>query len=257
MSIYFTKLPDRAFISVSGEARIDFLEGLITNSISNIQDNQLIYSCLLNAQGKFLFDFFIRAESDTLILECEGGERAISLLQKLKLYKLRSKVTLEMQDNVDVYAVWGGNNSYKDPRHTDMGYRSYTKPNGEEKPFEAWDTHRIKLGVPDGSRDLTVEKSTLLDFNIDKLNGIDFKKGCYVGQEVTARMHYRGLAKKHLQIIEWDTLPNLGEDIIIDGKMIGEMRSSQGNIGLALIKDDALEQHLPFTVIPSNAEGSL
>lgn len=254
---FYTTLPNRAQIIISGEARIDFLEGLITNSIANIQPNQLVYSCLLNAQGKFLFDFFVRQEGDTLIVDCEGGERAANLLQKLKLYKLRSKITLDLQDNVDVYVSWGDAAGYKDPRHTDLGYRSYTKPDGEEKPFEAWNIHRIKLGVPDGSQDMIVEKSTLLDFNIDKLNGIDFKKGCYVGQEVTARMHYRGLTKKHLQTIQWNAIPQAGEDIIIDGKVIGAMCSSQGNIGLALLKDDALEQHLPFTVIPSNAEGSL
>ena len=124
-----------------------------------------------------------------------------------------------------------------------MGYRSSTKPTQiPEQPFEYWDKHRIALTIPDGSRDMIPQKSTLLECNIDKLNGLSYEKGCYIGQELTARMHYRGLAKKHLQTItaediELDTLPNCGGPIKIDNKIIGEMRSSCKNTGIALLKD--------------------
>jgi folate-binding protein YgfZ len=155
---------------------------------------------------------------------------------------------------------------YPDPRHAMMGYRTFTKPMLPEKPFAAWDSLRISLTIPDGSRDMIPEKSTLLESGIDKLNGISFEKGCYTGQELTARMHYRGLAKKHLRTISLSSLsessfrrkpesmehsttmdPGIrrddniikwGEDIHMNGQLIGEMRSSCGNSGLALIKNE-------------------
>ena len=252
MSLHYTYLDNRAAITVSGPDRYDFLQELITNDIQKVE-NGLVYACLLSPQGKFLFDFFIRQEDEDLILECEGGERAEALLKKLKLYKLHSDVTLNL-NNQDVWTLWGDMDLEhpRDPRHLDLGFRSYEKPEqGKEAPFEAWDKHRISLCVPTGSRDLIPEKSTLSEGNMDALNAIDYKKGCYVGQELTARIHYRGLAKKRLYTVEFESeapapLSDLKDN---DGKSIGEMRSSSGNLGLALLKIEEAEKPLPFKVL--------
>lgn len=155
------------------------------------------------------------------------------------MYKLRANIELTLKPDNTVYALsYETPDSYPDTRHPDMGYRSFTEPdNAAEQHFEHWDQKRIKLTIPDGSRDMTEGKSTLLESNIDKLNGISFDKGCYIGQELTARMHYRGLAKKHLYTVTGKNLPTPGDTIRIENKTIGEMRSSSCNYGLALLKD--------------------
>ena len=168
-----------------------------------------------------------------------------NLYERLSRYRLRSDVQISCEENVAVYAIFGADhvNTYADPRHADMGLRSFDKPeNIEEKGFEAYDMHRISLCIPDGSRDMVVESSTLLECRIDVLNGVSFDKGCYVGQEITARMHYRGLLKKRLYGVKGDDLPAYGEEITVDDRRIGEMRSSCGGIGIALLKDAEITQ---------------
>ena len=126
-----------------------------------------------------------------------------------------------------------------------MGRRSFEKPeNMDAEPFEEWDMQRIILGVPDGARDMKVARSTLLECNIDKVNGVDFDKGCYIGQELTARMHHRNLGKKHLRSLKFEESapPPPFSDIEVNGKVIGNIRSSCRNIGLAVINDSAIEE---------------
>lgn len=237
---FFTKLPGRGLIHIEGDDRYDFLNKLISNDVKLLEKQNAVYACLLTPQGKFLHDFFMLEGDGFLLLDCEGGARAQDLYKRLDLYRLRDKVQLSVEESNEVYAVFGDESTgIADPRHEGLGRRSFEKPQGlEEKPFEVWDERRIRLGVPDGSRDMVPEKSTLLESNIDKFNGISFEKGCYVGQELTARMHYRGLAKKHLYPVEGKKLPAFGEDITVDGKLAGEMRSSCGTAGLALLKDE-------------------
>ena len=239
----FTKIPNRGLITLSGHNCFDFLQGLITNNINLLETQNAFYSCLLTPNGKFLFDFFVIKDEDRLLIECEGHDRAEALLKRLQMFKLRADVSFELLKQKDVYALLHHNGDYTDTRHPDMGSRSFQKPEDiEEVPFEVWDMHRIKLGIPDGSRDMIPEKSTLLECNIDQLNGIDFKKGCYMGQELTARMHYRGLTKKTIVPLEFKgTPPEPFTDLHDqDGQFIGEMRSSCGNFGLALLKKSNL-----------------
>ncbi len=234
---FYVSLPARGLVHIEGEDRKSFLQGLITNNVDQDLSGRILYACLLTPQGKFLHDFFIHDTGDALLLDCEGGARAQDLYERLKKYKLRSRVQMSVEENVLVYAVFGVDNyGLPDPRHKDMGYRSFEKPeNMEQKDFEAWDRLRISLCIPDGSRDLVLESSTLHEGRIDHLNGIDWDKGCYMGQELTARMHYRGLAKKHLHKvrIEGNTPPPFTD--LSNG---AQMRSACGDIGLALMKDD-------------------
>ncbi len=223
---YYVTLNNRGIINISGKDRRSFLQGLITNDINLLDSQDCIYACLLTPQGKFLYDFFITEERDTLTLDCEGGDRLKDLTKLLNMYKLRAEATITAKDNIPVYVIIGADIGHKDPRHVDMGYRSFKKPQNIDKaPFEAWDTNRIKLCIPDGSRDLIPKKSTMDEGKMDQRNAISYDKGCYVGQELTARMHYRGLGKKHLQTVSLNNLP--------EG---AELRSTCDNIGIALVK---------------------
>lgn len=224
---YFTKLKNRALIHVEGNDAEKFLQNLITNNMDHLQTKPMIYACLLSPQGKFLHDFFVHRGDGFYIIDCEGNERATDLFNRLNMYRLRADVQISIEDNIPVYAIIGTNkHGQKDPRHDEMGYRSFEKPDGlNEQPFDTWDIHRINLCVPDGSRDLIVNKSTMDEGHMDQINAIDYDKGCYVGQELTARMHYRGLGKKHLQTVDIKSLPEKAE-----------LRSQCSDIGIALVR---------------------
>ena len=221
----YSSLPNRGLIRVSGPDRRAFLQGLISNDINLLDKQHCVYACLLTAQGKFLHDFFLTEKDETIFIDCEGGARAEDLAKRLKMFKLRSKVEIEVEPSHNVYV--SNTEGWDDPRHTALGKRTFTKPAGKEQPFEVCDKKRIMLAAPDGSRDMIVEKSTLLESGIDILNGISWDKGCYVGQELTARMNYRALVKKRLQTVKINELP--------DG---AELRSTCGDVGIALVKID-------------------
>ena len=200
----FIPLKNRGLVKITGTDRYTFLQGLVTNNIDLLKTQQSLYACLLTSNGKFLHDFIIIERDDTLYLDCEGGDRTLDLANRLTTYKLRANVEITTEPNTTIYAILNHpdpENAYPDPRHPSIGHRTLTKPDLPEAPFKTWNARRIALTIPDGSHDMTIEKSTMLEAGIDHLNGIDFDKGCYVGQELTARMHYRGLAKKHLYTV--------------------------------------------------------
>jgi len=221
----FVKLKDRGLIHIEGKDRKDFLQGLITNDVNKLTADAPLYACLLNAQGKFLHDFFVIEGNDFILLDCEGGARAQDLFKRLNMYRLRADVKISVEEDNDVYAIFGSNEGLPDPRHKDMGHRSFEKPDLPEKPFEEWDYRRISLTIPDGSRDLVVEKSTMDEASMNQLNAIDYDKGCYIGQELTARMHYRGLGKRKLKNFELKNIP-----------ANAELRTFCGDIGIALVR---------------------
>jgi folate-binding protein YgfZ len=225
-NIFFVTLPNRGLINLEGPDRHDFLQGLITNDIRKTAPDKIIYACLLTPQGKFLHDFFIHDTGDALLLDCEGGERAQDLYKRLTMYRLRKNVQISIEEKIPVYAVFGASIGLPDPRSDKLGKRSFEKPDLPEKPFEIWDHLRITLTIPDGSRDLIPDKSTMDEAHMDQIGAVDYEKGCYVGQELTARMHYRGLGKKHLQAVDLNNLPEKAE-----------LRSTCGDIGLALVRN--------------------
>ncbi len=224
--IIFAKLKNRGIITITGADRVTFLQGLVTNDIYLLDNQEAIYSCMLTPQGKFLFDFFITKEGNKHIIDCEGGNRLDDLVNILNMYKLRADVQINAQDDVNVYVTIGNEFGYQDPRHNEMGYRSFSMPNNALlDDFNKWDKVRISLCIPDGSRDLIPKKSTMDEGNMNSLNAISYDKGCYLGQELTARMHYRGLGKKHLQTVNLNDMPEKAE-----------LRSSCEDIGLALVR---------------------
>jgi hypothetical protein len=240
---FYVSLKNRGLIHVEGKDAVEFLQGLVSNNVSRLAEKRILYSCLLTPQGKFLHDFFMHQGDDFILLDCEGGPRAHDLYERFNKHRLRSDVFLSLEENVPVYAVFESDTGLPDPRHFKLGRRSFEKPDLPEENFEEWDKERILLGVPDGSRDMEVERSTLLECNVDKFNGIDWDKGCYMGQELTARMKYRNLGKKHLRTVRFKDMapPPPFTDLQVDGNNIGNMRSSCGDVGLAIIKDEALE----------------
>lgn len=240
---FFVTIPNRGLIHLEGSNSLDFLQGLISQNLLDLHEKRIKYGCLLNAQGKFLHDFFIHHGNGFILLDCEGGERAEDLFNRLNKYRLRRNIKISFEKSVPLYGIFNCEIGLADPRHYRMGYRSFEKPEDMiEEGFIEWDKERIMLGVPDGSRDMMIEGSTLLECNLDKFNAIDWNKGCYVGQEVTARMHYRNLGKKHIQTLRFSSPPPAPfSELKINDIVIGQMRSSSGNIGLALIKNEALE----------------
>jgi len=282
--IVFCKLENRGVFSISGADSRGFLQGLISNDIEKVSESKSIYSTFLTPQGKYLFDFFISQLGDELLIDCEK-DRLPDFMKRLRLYKLRADVeVLDRSEDFQVMAIWGdgvveatgltpkagaakplpGGTLSVDPRLADAGLRAVL-PTGttsidgltmSEVDFADYDTHRLTLGLPDSSRDLIVDKSTLLECGIDDLNGIDWKKGCYMGQEVTARSKYRGLVKKRLVPVEVDgPAPEAGTFIMAGDKQAGEMRSSAGDKGLALIKLEFLgdDISLNFADAPSTS----
>ncbi len=239
-------LSDRALIVVTGSERVSFLNGLLTNNLGPMESGATVYACLLTPQGKYLFDFFIRAEGERLLLEVDSARRA-DCLRRLSLYKLRADVTLAVEDEYKVLAgfdapVPEGGIAFADPRHPGLGWRCWWPASEPLPPVEAEETyhrHRIGLGVPDGSRDLEPDRSILLEFNLDRFNAIDFAKGCYIGQELTARTKYRAVLKRKAQPVRLTgPVPPPGTPILAGEKEAGELRSAVPGLGLALIRLD-------------------
>jgi folate-binding protein YgfZ len=257
----FCLLPHRSVIAVSGADRVEFLQGLISNDTTKVAPGQAIWAALLTPQGRFLNDMFVAdAGGETLLLETER-ERAPALAKKLKMYTLRSKATVEDRSAAMEVAVAFGDDASKalgldgaiafvDPRLEALGVRVIA-PAGQaaallagrdfaEAPLAAYDSLRLALGVPDGSRDLIVEKALLLENGFDELNGVDWKKGCYMGQELTARTKYRALIRKRLFPVKVEgALPEPGAPVLLDGEEVGELRSGSGDRALALLKVEA------------------
>ena len=210
----------RGHISINGAESTHFLQNLITNDIDLLNQAPYLHACLLTPQGKFLHDFFITHQNGTYHLKTESGARAKDLFQKLNLYKLRSKVEITLHDDQPSY-------------RTPYGFSFDDKTNAQSE--HDWELHRLKFARADGSRDAELGVSTLSELNLEP-STVSFDKGCYIGQELTARIHHRGLTKKRLYAVEF-THDAPAFDTELPNK-IGIMRSSYQNYGLAVIKDE-------------------
>ena len=260
----YTPLPDRTILIVRGEDAPGFLQGLITIDSEKLAEKTARYGCLLTPQGKYAYDFFLYRQGATEFWLDTAADRAGELMKRLRLFKLRSKVELALAEPPrTVFAVPGqqdttpaiadGDESFADPRHAGLGYRiisgdpDATMPALEaagltKHPLGDYESLRLSLGMPEGDRDMQVDKSTMLECNIDQLGGVDWDKGCYMGQELTARTRYRGLVKKRLVPLTIDgPLPDYGTPVELDGKAVGETRSAFGNRALALMKLPGIE----------------
>jgi hypothetical protein len=269
----YTILQRRGVLEIRGGDARTFLQGLISNDVTKVSEARALYSALLTPQGRFLHEFFVAALGDALLLDCEA-ERLDDLKRRLMLYKLRSKVEIaEARDRFLVAALmgegapaklgvsqepgaakpFGGGAVFVDPRLLEAGCRAILPRAGGEDAIkslgftraqpEDYERMRLALGLPDGSRDLEPEKAILLENGFDELHGIDWDKGCYMGQELTARTRYRGLVRKRLMPVGIEgPAPAPGTPVMLGNKEAGEMRTSLGNLGLAMIRLEALDE---------------
>ena len=238
-------LLSRAVIAVTGEDRVSFLQGLVSNDVAEAVPGRAVWAAVLTPQGKWLADFFVFSDGDRLLLDCERAQAGM-LIQRLSRYRLRAKAALAETD-LHVQAVWDGDPpagtiAAPDPRLTEAGWRVLTAAPAATNATESdFDRHRLTLGLPDGSRDMEAEKSVLLEGGFDELNGVSWTKGCYMGQELTARTKYRGLLKRRLVPVRIDGVaPAPGTPLLVDGRDAGIMRSAQGELGMAVVRLEAL-----------------
>lgn len=260
MGVYLP-LPNRGIITISGDDRFEFLQGLVSNDLDRCAAGEAIWAALLTPQGKYLHDFFILDWEGRLLIDCEA-ERLMELGQLLNKYKLRARIEFGIADDLAVAALpdglaelngtsvqaHGKGVAFGDPRHADMGARAIlpaaelAAEDGQEALALEYDLRRIQLAVPDGSRDLTPNKSLLMESGFDELHGIDWQKGCYVGQELTARTKYRGLVKKRLMPLKVEeTTPAPGTPVMLGDREAGQITSVSGSWALALMRLERVE----------------
>ena len=246
-------LPQRAVLSVTGEDRVSFLQGLVSNDVALAVPGHAVWAALLTPQGKYLADFFIFADTDRLLLDCERAQ-APMLVQKLSRFRLRAKVAVA-ETGLCVAAAWDGVPELAadaiaapDPRLAAAGWRILSEAPMQSEADEAdYDGHRLLLGLPDGTRDCEPDRTVLLEAGFDELDGISWTKGCYLGQELTARTRYRGLLKRRLvPVTSEDALPPPGTALMHEGREIGTMRSSRETLGLAVLRLEHLHGALAF-----------
>ena len=253
---HLTPLPDRAALAVAGPDRVAFLQGLVSNDVALAAPGRAVWAALLTAQGKYLADFFILAAPDALLLDVAAADAA-GLLARLSRYRLRAAVTLAPRADLTVYAAWESLPplppaaiAAPDPRLPAAGWRILSPvPLPATATAQDWDRHRLALGLPDGARDLEPERSLLLEAGFDELGGVSWTKGCYMGQELTARTRYRGLIKRRLVPVALDgPAPPPGTEIrradAPDAAPVGALRSARDGLGLAVLRLDALDSPL-------------
>lgn len=263
-------LGERALLRVEGPDARDLLQGLVSNDLRRLAPDRALYAALLTPQGKYLFDFLLIDDGRGGILVDAERSRVAELRQRLLMYRLRAKATVEdAPAELAVVAVFGDGAAGRlglaveagtarldeasgallvvDPRLADLGCRvvlpragvaTFAARHGLEAASPAdYDLQRLCLGVPDGGRDLVTQRSTLLESGFDELGGVSFDKGCFVGQELTARMKYRGLVKKRLFPVRVEgPLPPPGALVLAGEAEVGEMRSGSAHRGLALLR---------------------
>ena len=242
-------LPSRAVLAITGADRVSFLQGLVSNDVALAAPGQAIWAAMLTPQGKWLADFFIFDQGNQLLLDVEASG-AVALTRRLMRFRLRADVQVALPP-MQVFACWDGPPPTgelvaADPRLADAGWRILAARLETTATADDYDRHRLALGLPDGGRDMEAEKTVLLEAGFDALGGISWTKGCYMGQELTARTKYRGLVKRRLVPVRarGGLLPPSGTEVSAAGREVGQVRSTNGDLGLALLRIDALQADL-------------
>jgi folate-binding protein YgfZ len=265
-------LPDRGVVKVAGEDARDLLNGLITTDVDRLKPGLGRFGALLTPQGKITVDFLITevpaGHGGGFLIDCPKA-LAEGLATKLKFYKLRAKVTVEnLSDNLGVLAAWDGSLAaqpdltFADPRNEQLGYRILIPEDLKQKLSDLigaelvdaaeYEAHRIALGVPRGGLDFMYSDAFPHETNMDRLAGVDFDKGCYVGQEVVSRMQHRGTARtRSVKVLLEDLSPEVGVSVMAGDKSVGTMGSSAQGKAIALVRidrvADALDAGQPLT----------
>ncbi|MBX9739053.1 MAG: folate-binding protein [Beijerinckiaceae bacterium] len=251
-------LDDRGVVRVEGEDARSFLQGLVTCNMDHVSLEAAGFGALLSPQGKILFDFLIVEDKDGFLLDTPMAQIA-DLIKRLSLYRLRAKVTLRdlsgaadpALEALGVLALWDGEPGeglvYDDPRHVALGRRSILSRREARAAASAtaddYEGHRIRCGVPKGGVDFAFGETFPHDADMDLIHGVDFKKGCYIGQEVVSRVEHRGTARKRIIPVHLrGPSPGPGVEIRAGDLVVGTMGSAAGDRGLAMIRTDRAEE---------------
>ncbi len=265
---------DKHVISLSGEDVRDFLNDILTAQINTLASDTARAACLLSPQGRILFDMMVIATADTVYLVTEA-EQATPLAKRLTMYRLRRKIEIIVRPDLLVGHIWGEDHadlslpdsciSAHDERHKDLGNlvlfsKTDGLPNQAKETY--WQAMRISLGVPEGAADLTPNRTLMLEAGLHLLGAIDFEKGCYVGQEVTARTHYRGLVKRRLFPVSASGKLKSGQALQRGDTTIGQTGSTAclpdaGDIALASLRLDAVKDGLAGTTELTTDNGQI
>ena len=257
------RLSSRALVRLEGPDWRTFLQGLVSQDVETLKDGDVRFGALLNPQGKLLFDLFLVGREGGCLIDV-AADRREDFIRRLTMYRLRARVQIGADDG-EVLALWPSNSSSSrpqrseepgprgsslvpwvpDPRLSDLGWRGY----GAEPPAgatlvdeSAYDSWRLSLGVPDPAKDSPFESDYPIEANFDLLIGIDFQKGCFVGQETTSRMKRRGMIKSRMVGLAFDgAAPAFGAEILAGDLRAGEVRTAEGGRAIALVRLDRID----------------
>jgi len=229
------RIDNRQVLAVTGTDRQDFLQGLVTNDVVKLKDG-LVYAALLSPQGKYLADFFLVPGDDAILIDVAEALAPV-LLKRLNMYRLRADVAIAPVE-MEVSRGLGPapQQAYPDPRTPALGWRAYDL--GGVAPSRDWDMLRVANMIPETGVELTPDDSYILEMNFERLNGVDFKKGCYVGQEVTARMKHKTELRKGLAQVQITGTATPGTPITAEGKPVGILHTVASTQGLAYLRFD-------------------
>ncbi len=224
----------RTILEITGSEAESFLQGLVTNDVSKLEKG-LVYAALLTPQGKYLADFFLARHCDAILLDVDAS-LGPSLMQRLSMYKLRADVTIT-ESPLQVRRGTGPtpDGALADPRHPDMGWRLYGAEGGDDGTD--WDSLRVAHCIPETGIELGPD-TFILEAGFDRLNGVDFRKGCYVGQEVTARMRHKTELRKGLATVKVEGEAPVGTELTVEGKPAGTLWTQSGGQGIAYLRFD-------------------
>lgn len=238
------RLDSRALISVTGEDAKPFLHNLLTQDVETLVDGELRFGALLSPPGRLLFDLFLLGQADGVLLDV-ATERRDALIQRLSMYKLRAKVQVAADDR-PVFAAWpdAPTGFIPDPRTPLMGGRLYGEATADASEAD-YDAYRLSVGLPDPTADAPQDKTYPIEADFDLLNGIDFQKGCFVGQETTSRMKRRGTIKNRMLPLDFEgPPPAFGAEVLKGELRAGEVLSGQDGSVMALLRIDRLDGDL-------------
>ena len=227
-------MSQRRLYEITGPEREHFLQGLVTNDLKKLKDGP-VYAALLTPQGKYLADFFLIAQGDTILLDIDS-EIAEATIKRLSMYKLRSDVTITPSEQ-QVYCGTGPapDGALADPRHPEMGWRLYGARSGDDG--SDWDAIRVAHCIPQTGIELTPD-TFILEAGFERLQGVDFRKGCYVGQEVTARMKHKTELRKGFVTVQIEGAASPGTEITQDDRKLGQIFTRAGNRAIAYLRLD-------------------
>lgn len=262
-------LSRRGLIKVSGADRLTFLQGLVSNDVSKVAPDQAIYALLLSPQGRIHYDLIIYQQDNDWYIEADA-DRLDALVKRLTIFKLRAQVTLDIVVDKTILSVWGGNlfdgeptlgavqhtqlgTIISDPRLLDLGFRLIIDASQIEsakkflgftlEPLAVYQEHRYRLGVPESSAELEFDRAIPLEYGMGDLHAIDWNKGCYMGQELTARTHYRGLIRKRAFPVQGVGI-DFDNPIMNQDKEIGQWIAHAGDWALAMIRLESIAQDI-------------